>query len=133
MHTVTKEIYFCYGHRLLDHKGKCAHPHGHNGKVEVGLAARKLDRRGMVYDFGDMKEILQKWVDKELDHKMILNKKDPLVKVFKDLEEPYFEMEGNPTAEALARLIFNHATSKKLPVVEVTFWETGSSSATYRE
>jgi len=132
MYTVTKEIHFCYGHRLLDYEGKCAHPHGHNGKVEIELEGR-LDKRGMVYDFGDIKEIVQKWVDKELDHKMILQKSDPLVKILEKLGEPCFLMDENPTAESLAKLIYDHAKGKKLPISKVTFWETASSSATYSE
>ena len=131
MYQVVKEIHFCYGHRLMDYDGKCAHPHGHNGKIEIELAAGRLDKRGMVYDFGDIKEIIQKWVDRELDHKMILKNKDPLVKILKNLGEPYFLMEENPTAESLARLIFDYAQLKKLPISRVTFWETQSSSATY--
>ena len=131
MYKVTKEIHFCYGHRLLDYDGKCAHPHGHNGKIEIELASESLDKRGMVFDFGEMKEIIQKWVDKELDHRMILKKGDPLVGILKDLNEPYFEMKENPTAENLAKLIFEYGKSKKLPISRVTFWETPSSSATY--
>jgi 6-pyruvoyltetrahydropterin/6-carboxytetrahydropterin synthase len=131
MYKVLKEIHFCYGHRLLNYNGKCAHPHGHNGKIEIELEAEKLDERGMVFDFGDMKEIIQKWINQELDHRMILKIEDPLIKILKDLKEPYFEMRENPTAEALARLIFDYAKSKKLPISRVTFWETQSSSATY--
>ncbi len=117
----------------MDYQGQCAHPHGHNGKIEIQLSAEKLDTRGMVYDFGEVKEIIQKWVDRELDHKMILKKGDPLARALKDLGEPYYEMEENPTAESLAKLIFNICRSKNLPIREVTFWETVSSSATYSE
>lgn len=131
MYKVVKEIHFCYGHRLMDYDGKCAHPHGHNGKIEIELSADSLDRRGMVYDFGDIKEIVQKWVDFELDHKMILKKSDPLVKILSDLKEPCFLMDENPTAESLAKLVFDFAQSKKLPISRVTFWETVSSSASY--
>ena len=133
MYQVVKEIHFCYGHRLMNYDGKCAHPHGHNGKIEIELASPRLDSRGMVYDFGDIKEIIQKWVDRELDHKMILKKNDPLVKILGNLREPYFLMKENPTAESLARLIFDYAKSKKLPISRVTFWETSSSSATYSQ
>ncbi len=133
MYNVSKEIHFCYGHRLLNYDGKCAHPHGHNGKIVIDLESKTLDKRGMVFDFGDMKEIVQKWVDQELDHKMILKKEDPFVKVLKKMKEPYFLMEKNPTAENLARLIYQFARSKKLPIKSVTFWETVSSSATYSE
>ena len=131
MYKVTKEIHFCYGHRLLNYNGKCAHPHGHNGKIEIELESEKLDKRGMVYDFGDIKEIIHHWVDKALDHRMILKKEDPLMKILKNLGEPYFEMNENPTAEALAKLIFDYAKSKHLPISKVTFWETASSCATY--
>ena len=133
MYKVVKEIHFCYGHRLMNYEGKCAHPHGHNGKIEIELESKKLDARGMVYDFGDIKEIIQKWVDHELDHKMILKKNDPLVRTFKEIGEPFFLMNDNPTAESLAKLIFQYAKSKKLPISRVTFWETRSSSATYSE
>jgi hypothetical protein len=30
MFTVTQELRFCYGHRLLEHPGKCGRLHGHN-------------------------------------------------------------------------------------------------------
>ena len=133
MYKVSKEIHFCYGHRLMNYDGACAHPHGHNGKIVIELEAHELDARGMVYDFADIKEMIQKWVDKELDHRMILLKADPLVKILEDLKEPYFLMKENPTAEALAKLIFDYAKSKKLPISKVTFWETASSSATYSE
>lgn len=117
----------------MNYKGKCAHPHGHNGKIEIELGSKKLDSRGMVYDFGDIKEIIHQWVDKELDHRMILKKNDPLVKILKAMGEPYFEMKENPTAEALAKLIYDYSRSKKLPISKVTFWETTSSSGTYAE
>ena len=133
MYRVSKEIHFCYGHRLLDYDGKCAHPHGHNGKIVIDLESSSLDKRGMVFDFGDVKEIVQKWVGQELDHKMILKKTDPFVKVLKNMKEPYFLMNENPTAENLAKLIYLFARSKKLPIRSVTFWETISSSATYSE
>ena len=133
MFKVAKDIHFCYGHRLLDYNGKCAHPHGHNGKVVIELEAKALDNRGMVHDFGDIKDLVQKWVDKELDHKMIVRKDDVLVKILKDLKEPYFLMEENPTAENLAKLVFDFAKSNKLPIKSVTFWESVSSSATYSE
>jgi 6-pyruvoyltetrahydropterin/6-carboxytetrahydropterin synthase len=133
LYRVSKDIHFCYGHRLLDYDGRCAHPHGHNGKVVIALEAKLLDKRGMVFDFGDVKDIVQKWVDEKLDHKMILRSDDPLIRTLKQMKEPYFVMDTNPTAENLAKLIFEVARAKKLPVKSVTFWETVSSSATYSE
>ena len=131
MFTVTRLIHFCYGHRLLDYAGKCRHPHGHNGKVEITIRRDKLDRLGMVMDFEDIKSTVQKWVDSELDHKMLLNKRDPLVKILKGMGEPVVVMDGNPTAENIAKLIFEHAKKRRLPVVAVRLWETANSFAEY--
>lgn len=131
MFSVTRLIHFCYGHRLMDYEGKCRHPHGHNGKIEITMEGSKLDKRGMVMDFEDIKQTVQKWVDSELDHKMLLNKKDPLVGILRDLGEPVVVMDGNPTAENIARLIYGHAKERGLPVVNVRLWETVNSYAEF--
>lgn len=128
---VTKELYFCYGHRLLDYRGKCAHPHGHNGKVEIELSSTELDQRGMVYDFSDIKDKIQSWIDKELDHKMILCQRDPLVSALQQLGEPFYLLKTNPTAENLAKLIYDYAAAEGFPVSEVRLWETERSFAAY--
>ena len=132
MYTVTKHIPFCYGHRLLNYEGKCRHLHGHNGRVEIELSARQLDRRGMVVDFDEIKQTLKTWIDESLDHKMLLCTDDPILKVLQDLGEPCYPMEENPTAENIAKLIFEYAASRKFPVSEVRLWETETSYAAYR-
>ena len=132
MFQVTRLIHFCYGHRLMDYEGKCRHPHGHNGKIEITMSGRSLDRRGMLMDFEDIKATVQRWVDSELDHKMLLNKKDPLVRILKTLGEPVVVMNGNPTAENIAKMIFTYARQKRLPVSQVRLWETVNSYADYK-
>ena len=131
MYTVTKFIDFCYGHRLLEYKGKCCNIHGHNGKAEVELYSEKLNDLGMVVDFVDIKNILMEWIDENLDHQLLLSKDDPLVDVLKSNGVGVFVMDSNPTAESIARLIYDLAVSKGLPVNRVTFWETDSSFAVY--
>lgn len=132
MYQVVKKLDFCYGHRLLDYQGKCAHPHGHNGVVEVEFSREELDGRGMVVDFQDIKNEVKAFLDQELDHKMLLRKDDPLVPILKDMNEPVFLMQENPTAENIAQLIFNYALSRDLPVTAVRLWETPSSYAECR-
>ena len=131
MYTVTREIHFCYGHRLLNYRGKCRHLHGHNGKLEIELAAGELDRLGMVRDFGEIKQKIQGWIDANLDHKMILSKRDPALPLLRKLGEPLYVIDANPTAEALAKLIFDVAKRLGLPVTSVTLWETSQSYAAY--
>jgi len=132
MYSVTRLIHFCYGHRLLNYAGKCRYLHGHNGRVEIELSSEGLDRRGMVRDFEEIKQTIQTWIDRELDHKMLLNRKDPVIPLLRKNHEPVFLMEENPTAEAIARLIFDYAASQGLPVTGVRMWETDRSVASYR-
>ena len=130
-YSVTKTISFCYGHRLLNYDGKCRYLHGHNGTVEIELSSATLDARGMVRDFGEIKQTIQGWIDRELDHKMVLCRTDPVLPVLQQRGEPVFVMDANPTAEAIAELIFNYAASQGFPVTEVRLWETDRSVASY--
>ena len=131
MYTVTKVMRFCYGHRLLHYAGKCRYLHGHNGKVEIELFSKTLDRRGMVKDFTEIKREIQGWIDANLDHKMILCKSDPTLPALRKLREPLYVMDVNPTAEHLAKLIYDQTKRLGFPVASVRLWETESSFATY--
>jgi 6-pyruvoyltetrahydropterin/6-carboxytetrahydropterin synthase len=117
----------------MNYAGKCRHPHGHNGRVEVELRRPKLDRLGMVMDFEEIKARLQTWIDGTLDHKMLLRRDDPLLRVLKRMGEPVYVMAGNPTAENIAREIYRQGRRRGLPVYRVTLWETEKSFATYKE
>lgn len=128
---LTKEISFCYGHRLLNYDGKCRYLHGHNGQVEIVLEGDELDERGMVVDFGDIKGPMKEWIDKNLDHRMLLNQNDPVIPFLQEQGEPLFIMDCNPTAEAIARRIYQAARDFDFPVVEVKLWETPTSNAVY--
>jgi 6-pyruvoyltetrahydropterin/6-carboxytetrahydropterin synthase len=133
MFKVTKELYFCYGHRLLNYAGKCRNLHGHNGKAVVTLEAPGLDELGMVVDFTLIKQVIGAWIDETLDHKMLLHRDDPVIPELRRLGEPFVELDVNPTAENIAKLIFDHAVTHGLPVTEVILWETENSFATYRQ
>jgi len=133
MFRVSRHIEFCYGHRLLNYQGKCRHLHGHNGRVLITLEGATLDNRGMLLDFGEMKQIVQQWIDDELDHRMILRRDDPAVPALTELGEPLVLIDANPTAENLAKLIFRFARQRGLPVVKVELWETPKCSASYCE
>lgn len=133
MFRITREIHFCYGHRLLDYQGKCRHLHGHNGKAVIVLQTENLDRLGMVVDFGEVKRVIGGWIDATLDHKMILHRDDPVLPFLRQQNEPVYVIDTNPTAENIARLIYHFAKEQGFPVVEVTLWETENSYATYSE
>lgn len=133
MYRVTREIHFCYGHRLLNYDGKCKHLHGHNGRAVITLEAPRLDALGMVMDFSRLKQVIGAWIDETLDHKMLLHRDDPALPALGQLGEPVHLMDVNPTAENIAKLIFDYTASRGFPVIEVKLWETESCFATYSQ
>ena len=133
MFRVTREIEFCYGHRLMHYDGKCKHLHGHNGRLVITLAGEALDNRGILVDFGDIKKTIQKRVDDNLDHNLLLSREDPILPLLQKQNERVFIMDSNPTAENIAKLIFEQAATLGLPVAEVSLWETGNCLASFRK
>ncbi len=132
MFQVTRELRFCYGHRLLNYDGKCKHLHGHNGRALITLETDQLDSLGMVVDFSTIKRVVGGWIDAHLDHRMILHRADPAAALLEKQGEPLFLVDVNPTAENIAKLIFEYVASQGFPVVEVKLWETEDSFAVYR-
>jgi len=132
-YSVTKTIDFCYGHRLIGHKGKCRNLHGHNGLVEIDVETELLDEMGMVMDFSDIRDIVKGWIDENLDHKMVLNRADVAIPALRELGEPMYLIDENPTAENISKLIYKQARDAGIDVREVRLWETTSSYSTYRE
>ncbi|MDO4585040.1 MAG: 6-carboxytetrahydropterin synthase [Planctomycetia bacterium] len=129
--TIAREMEFCYGHRLLNHPGKCRFLHGHNGRVRIVVAADTLNEQGMVIDFGEIRSTLEKWVDEELDHRTILSQDDPLVEVLQAQGEKVVVLPVPPTAENLARFLSEKGCGMGLNIVAVQFWETPKCCAHY--
>ncbi|MDR3616226.1 MAG: 6-carboxytetrahydropterin synthase QueD [Candidatus Obscuribacterales bacterium] len=131
MYQIAKELHFCYGHRLMNHNGKCKRLHGHNAKVLITVEAENLDSDGMLMDFSDLKRDVSNWIDEKFDHQMLLHKDDPIVAALTASGEPFQILEVHPTAENLAHLIFDFVKDLHFPVVDVTLWETNSCFARY--
>ncbi len=124
MYQLTKSVMFDAAHQLRDYPGKCANLHGHTYKLEVCIAGEKVSEIGMLYDFFDMKKLMQGVTD-QLDHHFI-----------NDIA-PFDEI--NPTAENLAYYIYQTlkrelaAQNPALILKHVQVWETPTCSATYSE
>ena len=131
MFRVTRQIDFCYGHRLLNYDGKCKYLHGHNGRAIIAIEAPKLDDRGMVLDFSDIKRVVSQWIDDNFDHRMLLHRDDPAVPILREMGEPLYLFDENPTAENIAKHIFDFTLSQGFPIVETHLWETPNCYATY--
>jgi 6-pyruvoyltetrahydropterin/6-carboxytetrahydropterin synthase len=131
MFSVTQELHFCYGHRLLGHPGKCGRLHGHNGILRITLRANALDNQGMVADFDQISSEMRIFLDSRFDHRLLLHKDDPACAALKTAGETFVALEFTPTAENLARLAYEHAHSQGFPVAAVEVVEQPGSIARY--
>jgi 6-pyruvoyltetrahydropterin/6-carboxytetrahydropterin synthase len=133
MFTITKDVYFCYGHRLMGHPGKCRHVHGHSVKAAITVAAPELNDQGMVCDFADIGAIASRYIDAVLDHNLLLHRDDPLAPALERGGERFLLLDEHPTAEYLAKMIHAEIKAHGLNVTRVALWETSSACATYSE
>ena len=115
MYTIRKEFAFSAAHHLRDLPADhpCAEPHGHNYVVTVELKSDKLNEVGFVKDYREL-QLIKNWLDLNFDHKD-LNKMIGI----------------NPTAENIAKLLYDtfYITYPMLVAIEVS--ETPKTSARY--
>ena len=130
MFRVTREIDFCYGHRLLNYDGKCKYLHGHNGRAVIAIEAPQLDERGMVLDFSDIKDVVSHWIDENLDHRMLCTATTRRCRCCAngraDVSAGH-QSHGRKHRQADLRL----HRSQGFPIVEARLWETPRCFATY--
>ncbi|NHC40629.1 6-carboxytetrahydropterin synthase QueD [Bacillus sp. MM2020_1] len=67
---VSKEFTFDASHHLHCYEGKCKNLHGHTYRVIFGLSGF-VDDRGLMIDFGDIKEIWKNDIEIFLDHQYL--------------------------------------------------------------
>jgi 6-pyruvoyltetrahydropterin/6-carboxytetrahydropterin synthase len=120
MYEVTVIKSFSAAHLLAEIGGKCEELHGHNFKVELTVAAEKLNSNGLLIDFRFLKKALGEILE-EIDHKHL----NSLIS-FADI---------NPSAENIAKYIFEKMDLKVkaagVSMVRVTIWESENAAVTY--
>lgn len=129
MLTCTRRLEFDYGHRLLRHESKCAHVHGHRGRVDITCSAEGLDRVGRVIDFSVVKRVVGDWIDRHWDHAFVVNIEDhAMVQFLFENGQRSFTFPGEPSAENLAAFIGQRATyllkQYGIWIPHVRFYET---------
>lgn len=67
---ISKEFTFDAAHHLHHYEGKCKNLHGHTYRVILGLSGY-IDERGLMIDFGDIKEIWKQKIEIHLDHRYL--------------------------------------------------------------
>ncbi len=108
------EFYFAAAHRLPRYQGPCFRMHGHNYKFFIGLEGEVDPATGMIADFGEIKRVVGEKVLAPADHQ-----------VLNDFLE-------NPTAENIARWIWETLVGDVPGLVEVRLFEIPDSCVTYR-
>ncbi|ALC86898.1 6-pyruvoyl tetrahydrobiopterin synthase [Bacillus sp. FJAT-22090] len=97
---VSKEFTFDAAHHLHNYEGKCKNLHGHTYRAVLGVSGY-TDDRGLMIDFGDIKEIWKQKIEIDLDHRY-LNETLPsmnttaeniVVWIYEKLAEALFEAE----------------------------------------
>lgn len=86
MYSCTRRIEIDSAHRVPDHLSKCKHLHGHRYAIELSVFAFKTQgegaERGMVKDFGFLKEVMMEMIYEPCDHGLILSIYDPMLGCF---------------------------------------------------
>ena len=111
---------FSAAHQLTMVGTKCENMHGHNWKIDVYVIGEKLDKAGVLVDFGVIKKHVAD-IMTMLDHKY-LN------------ELALFELK-QPSSENIAYLIATELQQRiddsAVSVSRVTAWESDDAGATY--
>lgn len=98
---------FSYGHRVCNHESKCAHLHGHNGRVTFFCEADRLDNIGRVIDFSEIKRLAY-WLENNWDHKFLIWKDDPWATLLLAVDpDGVVIVPFNPTSENCALYLLN--------------------------
>lgn len=103
---VTRSFTFEASHVLPWHPGKCSGLHGHGYRLDVTVAGTP-DENGVVIDFDDLAEIVQKHVIATLDHAHL-----------NDVIE-------SPTAERIAEHVWDVLSGVGLALHTIRVSETG--------
>tara|TARA_R110000824_G_scaffold281162_5_gene469452 strand:- start:380 stop:796 length:417 start_codon:yes stop_codon:yes gene_type:complete len=129
MITCTRKLWFCSGHRVKGHEGKCRHLHGHNYIVYI-TAQADLDSIGRVIDFSILKEKFGDYIDQNFDHGFLLwdIDKEAIDAVSMIGNQKLFLLPCNPTAENIAQYLLEKSDeileTNDVQVVSIKIYET---------
>jgi len=114
MYELMVESSFSAAHQLTKSNTKCEDLHGHNWKVQLFVQGETNNEIGWVYDFSKLKKFLKTSLSK-LDH-TFLNE----------------ILEISPTAENIAKYIFDDLKSEITIISKIAVWESENSCASYQ-
>lgn len=105
---LNKSFTFEASHALLNYDGKCRNIHGHSYKLEVTVIGEPFSEKGhpkdgLLIDFGDLKEIVNKEIIDIFDHTLIIQKEysNELLQALDNSFERVLYVNYQPTCENL--------------------------------
>jgi len=118
----------------------CKFLHGYSLQFKFTFQAAELDERNWVVDFGGLKP-LKAWLEKTFDHKVVLDRDDPMLYKFAELENvglAEITILDGVGVEMFAKHAYNYAdklvremTDNRCWVISVECAEHGANSAIY--
>lgn len=136
MYYVTKEFKWDMAHRLPTHEWKCWNVHWHTYRAMISLMGEEVQEKwpetGMLKDFWNLKPI-KDWIDENWDHAYVWSRDDKVVEFLKGEWFRTYMMENNPTAENMARLLYEKVAEffPDIWINKVVVYETPTSFAEY--
>jgi len=118
---LTKQFAFEMAHSLWKYDGLCKNIHGHSYKLDVTIIGVPISdesdkKLGMVMDFTDLKEIVNRTIIKKLDHAYMINEKSDHKKLHElnEMFERHDIVNYQPTCEMMI-IDFAKRIKKELP------------------
>lgn len=112
-----KKFEFDAAHNLIHYNGKCENLHGHTYKLVVKLEGKR-DKEDMIFDFVELKRIVNENIINKFDHAYI---------------NDFIEQ---PTAENIAVYVWDNLVNlikrDNCRLYEIEVWETKTSGIVYR-
>lgn len=105
MITIERTHSICAGHRVYKQGGKCEHLHGHQYIITFVIGANKLNKVGMIIDFGELKSLLCEWLELHWDHRLLIWEEDPWAEQLRAIDETVVLVPFNPTAENMSKYL----------------------------
>ena len=119
----------------------CKFLHGYSLQFKFTFGCNELDERNWVVDFGGLKP-LKAWLEDSFDHKLVLDREDPMLYKFTELENAglaEITLLDGVGVEKFAEHAYNFAntlvqdmTDGRCKCVEVECAEHGANSAIYK-
>ena len=134
---ITKIFRFEMAHAIFCYSGKCKNIHGHSYILHVTISAfgdadHFIDAPGFIFDFRQLKEIVNEKVIKKLDHQLVLSNEYLQTNSSLLLAENIFPWEMEPSVENILIFIKQNlqpALPQNITLAKLKLFETADSYA----